>query len=253
LFPNQGSSLAVNKRLTPAPVRGLIFQMLNNGKHAGQPDESLLRCPALPSCPPFSCCRKFVFARLGSASDASFSIDLHRLPSRNGGRGFDIRKWPQAGRAAKMVRANQLVPLPDGSFRPASSVFKDAELSVNIESLMIEQGRPPEEALTGYGGPSLSPPSQRARCGQHGSQFPIVKDTGPGHDRAHGLVLGKKPDSFANAMVRAHRTSEAVEITVGAKVADPVRSEFVKRVSAADGPVRRTAARNVKHPARGRR
>lgn len=107
-------------------------------------------------------------------------------------------------RLFRRVRANQLVPLPDGSFRPASSVFKDTELSVNIESLMIEQGRPPEDALTGYEGASLTAITASA-VRQRGSQFPIVKDTGPGHDPAHGLVLGKKPDSFANAMVRAHQ------------------------------------------------
>jgi hypothetical protein len=35
--------------------------------------------------------------------------------------------------------------------------------------------------------------------------YPIIKDTGPPSDPAHGLVLGKKTSKFANAMVRAHR------------------------------------------------
>jgi hypothetical protein len=107
-------------------------------------------------------------------------------------------------RLFRRVKANQIVRLPDGSFRPASSVFKDAEMSVNIESLMIEQGRPPEHALTGYEGLSLASITAGA-VRERGPQFPIVKDAGPGHDPAHGLVLGKKPDSFANAMVRAHQ------------------------------------------------
>ena len=34
---------------------------------------------------------------------------------------------------------------------------------------------------------------------------PIVKDTEPPNDPAHGLVLGKKTGSFANAMLSSHR------------------------------------------------
>jgi hypothetical protein len=75
-------------------------------------------------------------------------------------------------------------------------------MSVNIESLMIEQGRPPEDTLTGYPGEyltSIIAGDVRA----HG--LGVVKKTQPPHDPAHGLVLGKKKDSFANAMVRSHQ------------------------------------------------
>jgi hypothetical protein len=106
-------------------------------------------------------------------------------------------------RLLRRVRPNQIVPLPDGSFRPASSVFKDTELSVNVESLMLQQGRSPQDSLKGYQGFWLTAiPAGAVRA--RGPQFPIVKDLGSEHDPAHALVLGKKPDSFANAMVRAH-------------------------------------------------
>jgi len=35
--------------------------------------------------------------------------------------------------------------------------------------------------------------------------YPVVKDNAPPNDPAHGLVLGKKTGSFANAIVRAHQ------------------------------------------------
>lgn len=102
-------------------------------------------------------------------------------------------------RLFRRVTSNQLVPCQDGSSRPSSSVFKHLEMSVNIESLMIEQGRPPEDTLRNYPGEflvSITALSVR----QH--RLPIIKDTQPPNDPAHGLVLGKKKDSFANAMCR---------------------------------------------------
>jgi hypothetical protein len=105
-------------------------------------------------------------------------------------------------RLFRRVRSNQLIPEPDGSQRPSSAVFKVLELSVNIESLMIQQGRMPEDTLTNYPGEYLT----AITAGQvraHG--HPIIKDTEPPNDPAHGLVLGKKKDSFANAMKRQHQ------------------------------------------------
>src|ERR1700680_4112186 len=57
---------------------------------------------------------------------------------------------PSSDRLFRRVRSNQLFTEPDGSRRPNSAVFKNTELSVNIESLMIEQGRPPEDTLTKF-------------------------------------------------------------------------------------------------------
>jgi hypothetical protein len=75
-------------------------------------------------------------------------------------------------------------------------------MSVNIESLMIEQGRPPEDTLTDYPGDFLTS-IIAGDVRQLG--YPIIKDTAPPNDPAHGLVLGRKRESFANAMVRSHK------------------------------------------------
>jgi hypothetical protein len=109
---------------------------------------------------------------------------------------------PDTDRLFRRVPPNQLEPLGDGSLRPTSSVFKHIRLSVNIECLMVEQGRPPEDSLTGYPGHYLTSILARdVRAKGH----PIVKDTEPPNDPAHGLVLGKKTGSFANAMLASHR------------------------------------------------
>ena len=107
-----------------------------------------------------------------------------------------------ADRLFRRVRPNQLFSEPDGSHRPTSAVFKNQELSVNIESLMVEQGRRPEDTLTNFPHEFLtSIVSGNVRA--HGC--PIVKDTVPPNDPAHGLVLGRKTNAFANAMVRTHQ------------------------------------------------
>jgi hypothetical protein len=114
----------------------------------------------------------------------------------------DDNSIPNADRLFRRVRANQLRTQSDGSKRPTSAVFKSLELSVNIESLMIEQGRPPEDTITNFPNEFLtSIVAGNVRAYGH----PIVKDTAPPNDPAHGLVLGRKKDSFANAMARTHQ------------------------------------------------
>ena len=95
---------------------------------------------------------------------------------------------------------------PDGSRRLSSAAFKTTELSVNIESLMIEQGRPPEDTIWNYPNDYLTSITA-ASVREYG--YPIIKDTEPPNDPAHGLVLGKKKESFANAMARQHRWIKA--------------------------------------------
>jgi len=113
---------------------------------------------------------------------------------------------PDADRLFRRVRPNQLQPETDGSQRPSSAVFKNQELSVNIESLMAEQGRQPEETLTSFPDDFLT--SIVARD-VRAYGYPIVKDTAPPNDPAHGLVLGRKTSAFANAMVRTHQWIKA--------------------------------------------
>jgi hypothetical protein len=114
----------------------------------------------------------------------------------------DDHSIPDTDRLFRRVPPNQLEPLEDGSWRPSSSVFKHTRMSVNIESLMVEQGRPPEDTLTNYPDHFLTSIVARdVRAKGH----PIVKDTEPPNDPAHGLVLGKKKGSFANAMLASHQ------------------------------------------------
>jgi hypothetical protein len=114
---------------------------------------------------------------------------------------LDDPSIPNTDRLFRRVRSNQLFKESDGTHRPTSAVFKNLELSVNIESLMIAQGRPPEDTLAGF-------PDDFLTCIKAGDVrtygHPIVKDTDPPNDPAHGLVIGKKTNSFANAMVRSH-------------------------------------------------
>jgi hypothetical protein len=109
---------------------------------------------------------------------------------------------PNTDRLFRRVPPNQLIRLEDGSQRPSSSIFKNEEMSVNIESLMVEQLRLPEDTLKGYPGHFLT----SIIAGEvRNLRYPIVKDTAPPNDPAHGLVLGKKRESFANAMLRSHK------------------------------------------------
>ncbi len=113
----------------------------------------------------------------------------------------DDKSISDADRLLRRIPPNQLCTESDGTKRPSSANFKTPELSVNIESLMNEQGRAPEDTLTDHPGEYLvAVTAGRVRE----FNLPIVKQTEPPHDPAHGLVLGKKTGSFANAMVRSY-------------------------------------------------
>ncbi|HWE53741.1 MAG TPA: hypothetical protein VG273_28380 [Bryobacteraceae bacterium] len=106
------------------------------------------------------------------------------------------------------AQANQLVIEADGCKRPSSAVFKAPELSVNIESVMVAQGRLPEDVLAGFSGwylTSITAGDVRGFDAERGESHPIVRDADPPNDAAHGLVLGKKSSAFANAMRRSHK------------------------------------------------
>jgi hypothetical protein len=64
-------------------------------------------------------------------------------------RGDDL-SIPNSDRLFRRVLAKQIYTEPDGLQRPTSAVFKNPELSVNIESLMIAQGRPREDCLANF-------------------------------------------------------------------------------------------------------
>ena len=95
-------------------------------------------------------------------------------------------------RLLRRIPPNQLIR-EQGRIRPSSAAFKQDEISVNIESLMVAQRRELAETLVGYPGSALA-----AIVAGDVRKFnnPIVKDTKPPNGPAHGLVLGKKKDNF---------------------------------------------------------
>ena len=68
----------------------------------------------------------------------------------------DDASIPNHDRLFRRVPRGQIVYEKDGSVRLSSAVFKTPELSVNIESLMVEQGRSPEDTLKNYPGQFLT-------------------------------------------------------------------------------------------------
>ena len=105
-------------------------------------------------------------------------------------------------RLFRRVPPNQWITFSDGTSRISSSLFKHERMSINIESLMIQQARRPEDTLQGYPTHYLT---SIIAAEVRKFALPIVNDTDPPNDPAHGLILGKKKDSFANAMVRSHK------------------------------------------------
>jgi hypothetical protein len=110
----------------------------------------------------------------------------------------DDKSIADSDRLFRRVSVNQLVWV-DGRPRPSTGVFKTDKLSINIESLMAAQNRPPEDTLGLYPGQYLV----AVVAGEvRKFPYPIVKDCDPPNDPAHGLILGKKTDGFAKAMVK---------------------------------------------------
>lgn len=115
---------------------------------------------------------------------------------------IDDLSIPNNTRLFRRVAPNQLSTLNDGSVRPSSSVFKTTEMSVNIESLMLQQGRPPEDTVSKYPGHFLvAVVASTVREHKH----PIVIDTEGDADPAHGLVLGKKRNAFIKTMLNTYQ------------------------------------------------
>jgi hypothetical protein len=87
-------------------------------------------------------------------------------------------------------RINPSWTLWDDSGTPtiSSAAFRDEELSVNIESLMIRDGRPPEDAIRGYPGFGLAviTAAYARSLGQA-----VAADPKP-EEPAHGVVYGHK-------------------------------------------------------------
>jgi hypothetical protein len=75
-----------------------------------------------------------------------------------------------------------------GNVAISSAAFKDERLSVNIESAMARDGRPPEDAVRSYSGYGLAAITARhARSlNQAVARDPLIEEP------AHGVVYGQK-------------------------------------------------------------
>ena len=99
----------------------------------------------------------------------------------------------------RRLHADWVVPGDRGRMRITSAAFKNFELSILFLSLMEQQGRSKEDALKGDPDSSLcSVTAGLARQLEQG----VIYDTEPPRDPAHGLVIGKKRQSIANAFAR---------------------------------------------------
>lgn len=76
----------------------------------------------------------------------------------------------------------------DGTPRISSAAFKDDELSVNLESVMAQAGRAPEEAIRDYSGYGLAgfTAAQARALNQALARDPLPEEP------AHGIVYGPK-------------------------------------------------------------
>jgi hypothetical protein len=77
--------------------------------------------------------------------------------------------------------------------------FKHEELSILFYSLLQNQGRTVQDALSGYSDNSLC--SITAGLARELGQL-VVYDVEPPNDPAHGLVVGKKTKAVANRFAR---------------------------------------------------
>ena len=75
-----------------------------------------------------------------------------------------------------------------GNAAISSAAFKDEELSINIESIMVRDGRPPEDAIRNYPGYGLA--SITAAHARSLNQI-VAPDPLP-EEPAHGVVYGQK-------------------------------------------------------------
>ena len=76
----------------------------------------------------------------------------------------------------------------DGNAGISSAAFKDEELSINLESVMARDGRPPEDAIRGYADYGLAAiTAAHARSLNHA----VARDALP-EEPAHGVVYGPK-------------------------------------------------------------
>lgn len=98
------------------------------------------------------------------------------------------------------VHLNYIVPGQDGKARISSGLFKKkTELSIVIESVLLEAGRTPKDCLQDY--PFCKLVALTASiCRQN--QQAVARDPTP-QEPAHGVIFGNKSGSVARALCSA--------------------------------------------------
>lgn len=99
----------------------------------------------------------------------------------------------------RRLQRDWIVPGNHGRMRIASAAFKNEELSILFYSLLQNQGRTVQDALSGYSDNSLC--SITAGLARELGQR-VVYDVEPPNDPAHGVVVGKKTKAVANRFAR---------------------------------------------------
>jgi hypothetical protein len=99
----------------------------------------------------------------------------------------------------RRLQRDWIVPGNHGRMRIASAAFKHEELSILFYSLLQNQGRTVQDALSGYSDNSLC--SIAAGLARELGQR-VVYDVEPPNYPAHGLVVGKKTKAVANRFAR---------------------------------------------------
>jgi hypothetical protein len=98
----------------------------------------------------------------------------------------------------RRIRSDQIVDDKNmGQRRPSSAAFKDPELSVDAEPVLVSQGLDWKFSLTGFTGYSLA----KFSAGQARSKQLVVENKPVVGNPAHTVVAGKKTQGIANYLV----------------------------------------------------
>ncbi len=103
---------------------------------------------------------------------------------------------PDQARLFRRVHLSQIVPGGDGRALISSGAFRDKEMSVTLEVVLIDLGRQPDECLAQW--PLCKLVSVRATACRENGQV-VARDPTP-EEPAHGVVYGKKTTAIARAL-----------------------------------------------------
>lgn len=109
---------------------------------------------------------------------------------------FDDPNIPGEERLLRRIHLVHVVEGSEGRGALSSAAFRDLELSVNLESVMRNAGRPPEDSLKNHPNDFLACITTSV-CRDNGQL--VGSDPLP-DEPAHGYVFGKKPKRIQRAL-----------------------------------------------------